>query len=572
MAKWFLPYPYVEPARWGTDLRDPAYGADFRYLNSFNNPQKQNLENDTRIIQLNEYIEYLQSKEEELFNKLGIKYSGSDKKYNIFSSTNLKDIKTIEEKVRKKRTRYQNASNTFSQNLTKTLSSQKLLKNYTYSDFYQLFEGILTNSSNMGINAVINNILAPIRTELSRITKKSNATINADLAALDNETTIWQGYSKILAYIIAISKECSIDSALETELSVLEQKLQQLKLMPNIRNLIGTSQQSGKFILNNNLSNQTTTVEINAKELLKSIKGSLLSYSREDLPGQIEKALSKLGKSTGQKRFSGGNTQALVDIMDFQIPIIWENLTEEEEPLYLSQLNEFEKINKLLNDSIKRSRTVKTDFNLPGNFGVSVKVGQHGQGEREGIKLDTRKTFYNFINFISQYKEGQPIAQTLMEPENLHILINNLLKFGKFKSEVLDKALSIIAFIFFGATNKNYLILDVNTNKKQYNQYFQKDGTLKTNLNENIIMVDENGDITCISAYLIAIRDALVSGIKENNKKDVFQHTVFQYPKTNYISDPASLEHPHPSTGKNAKSAAEILQKTSVFTYIDSYW
>lgn len=150
--------------------------------------------------------------------------------------------------------------------------------------------------------------------------------------------------------------------------------------------------------------------------------------------------------------------------------------------------------------ALKYRRNAKADITYSiGNtsYGISAKAGQE-----ERIKLDTRGSFYSFLNFIGHYKYGAPIASSLENESNILTILGTLTPEGfSYSFSELNKALSVIAYSFFGYVDENVSI--------DLDYFYGADGALSKYQNNTVIFTDK-GEIKKISPYLEAIRQTVL--------------------------------------------------------------
>ena len=558
MARCSVPYPYVDARRWG-DGKDPYYKTDI-YVSSANVIRdEKDIEANPSMIRLKEYIEYIKQREQSALLSLGLNYQGNQVQYNIFDATNFDkkvDLEKIQKKLQSLSQEYNSATEAFKKDIQKSLSPNKHLSNYSYADFYKLFEQALSGDMPSASQA-LEAILKPLQQECERISANHDGTIQNTAHALKD--TVFAGYSKVLSYFISLQKDPNYKNLFtpeqQADLNTLKNILFSKELLRQTRKTIATQEQGGKFSVISRAGK--VTIIANPNVLLTSIKQSLQQLNRKDIPKAIEKLLGKLGRNIGSRGFSGGT---LSETFNYDLTYDYAFSAHDNEA-YRDQSAELKlmaDITTRLNDSIKRRRTVKTDLNING-YGASVKVGQKDQ-----TKLDTRSSYYTFVNFIGQYIEGSPIAALLLKPENMHIVINTILKEGTFQSSALNEALATMAYAFFGATNPDFL---VNGAK---NLYFKSDLKNKTNLNENVLIINEEGQITLISAYLENIYKALIESYKNSEKSTLTQTTFSGASQTNPNNKYPELDYPHPAT-KRYNEVGTILQSIEVTTYIKTF-
>ena len=150
--------------------------------------------------------------------------------------------------------------------------------------------------------------------------------------------------------------------------------------------------------------------------------------------------------------------------------------------------------------ALKYGRNAKADITYSiGNasYGISAKAGQE-----ERIKLDTRGSFYSFLNFIGHYKYGAPIAESLENENNIEAILGTLTPEGfSYSFSELNKALSVIAYSFFGYVDDNASI--------DLTYFYGANGELSRYQNNAVIFTDK-GEIKKISPYLEAIKQTVL--------------------------------------------------------------
>ena len=180
-------------------------------------------------------------------------------------------------------------------------------------------------------------------------------------------------------------------------------------------------------------------------------------------------------------------------------------------------------IDKYKQTALKYGRNAKADVTYSiGNasFGISAKAGQE-----ERIKIDTRGSFYSFLNFIGHYKYGAPIAESLENENNIETILGTLTPEGfSYSFSELNKALSVIAYSFFGYVDDNASI--------DLTYFYGADGELSRYQNNAVIFTDK-GEIKKISPYLEAIKQTvLMDAQKQFNLSATF--SVDSEKKTKY--------------------------------------
>lgn len=556
MKRFSIPYPYVNAGRWG-DGKDPFYSEEIFISHANAQRDIADIASHPSLVQLKAYIDYIKGQEQAALAKMGLQYIDGQKQYNLFEAKNFNPatLQNIQNKLNNLKQEYDNATQAFNQQIQGAVSSRKYLSNYTYADFYKFFAQALKAGTSPSPQQVLNIILTPMMQECQRVSHNQNTTLQNSAHLL--EKSIFEGYSKILSYFIEVKHDYPhiFTPQQQADLDTLKQLLASKKLLRKTRNTYKPQAQGGKFTVAG--PTNSATVTINVDSLLKSIKMSLQQLNKKDIPKAIERLIGKLGSNVGSRGFSGGDvTETFSYKVGYEYDYKFDENSLEEQLHTRKELEMMNAINKRLEDSITRRRTVKTDINLKG-YGASIKVGQEKM-----TKLDTRSSYYSFVNFISQYLEGVPIAQQLLKPNNIHIIINTILQNGNYDSDALNAALSVMAYAFFGATNANFLKDGVE------NAYFKSDLTKKTNLNENVFIINDSGQITLISGYLENIYNALLMSIDDNTKNSLVQVT-FNGTTQDY-NTPAELKNPHPDY-RQYNQVPELLQSIEISTYIQTY-
>lgn len=180
-------------------------------------------------------------------------------------------------------------------------------------------------------------------------------------------------------------------------------------------------------------------------------------------------------------------------------------------------------IDRYKQTALKYGRNAKADVTYSiGNasYGISAKAGQE-----ERIKIDTRGSFYSFLNFIGHYKYGAPIAESLENENNIETILGTLTPEGfSYSFSELNKALSVIAYSFFGYVDDKASI--------DLTYFYGADDALSKYQNNAVIFTDK-GEIKKISPYLEAIKQTvLMDAQKQFNLSATF--SVDSEKKTKY--------------------------------------
>lgn len=550
MAHFPIPYLYANPSFWG-DPRDSFYGEDFVGM-PYQGKNQEN-EKNTVITKMYEYIKYIENKEENLMARLQVR----NLKVSTFSLWEDTPLLAASTKAQQALTEITKRQNEITQNKTdnyfKTqLSSiQEITEETSLTEVSAFILSQLQNQSDqISISTFIPSIIKPV----SKILSQSRAKDNAD----------WENFlntqAKLFSYIIDFFKDESVKAAVgntkwyTTYLPTVQQMEQELKafdLKRATKKVVGEQTSDTKFSFNG----RNGTVTVNLAPFRKSVNASLNALIRKDFPRLVEEwlanALSDYNAShTGSEASIGGTTY----LFQYIVPEIEYTQQDEEENNYEKKYlkNMYDNIKENLSTALTRRRTVKSDIflDIDEGYGISVKSGQ-----KEQIKLDTRSNFYTFVNFISQY--SSEIAKTLLQPQNLHILINIVQAQGTFNSENLNEALNMIAYAFFGATANQQL--------NEYTKYFDEVGK---KYGENVLIINDDGICTRISTYLWQIYYALLNNIKTKDMMYSVSTTFTGGAKRELSED--YPKNPHPSYHQLTETP-EFLKTIAVTTYIKTF-
>lgn len=552
MAKFPIPYLYANPSFWG-DPRDDFYGEDFVGMPYQGKNQKN--EKNTVLTKMYEYIKYIESKEENLMTKLQV----NNLKAATFSLWEDTPLLTVSADAR-------NA-------LKEITERQEKIANEVVGNYYETqIESIREITEETSLKEVSAFILKqlqdpsteqiPISTFLPAVMKPMQKILSQPNRKNEQD---WKDFletqAKLFSYIIDFFKDKTVRETVSNTkwyttyfptIQQMEQELRAHKLKRDTKKVVGVQTSDTKFTF----SGRNGTVMINLVPYRKSVNDSLNNLIRKDFPTTVEKqltkALSHLNAShTGAQASTGGTTY----LFQYIIPEIQYTEQDEEEKNYEKKYlkNMYDGIKTNLSAALERRRTVKSDIflDIDEGYGISVKSGQ-----QDTTKLDTRSNFYTFINFISQY--SPEIAQTLLQPQNLHILINIVQAQGTFNSESLNEALNMIAYAFFGATTNQQL--------NEYTQYFDKIGR---RYGENVLIINDNGICTRISTYLWQIYYSLLTDIKIKDMLYSVSTTFTGEAKHKQSNE--YPENPHPSYHQVNTETPEFLKNIAVSTYIKTF-
>ena len=549
MAKFPIPYLYANPSFWG-DPRDNFYGEDFVGMPYQGKNQKN--EKNTVLTKMYEYIKYIESKEEKLMARLQV----LNLKTSTFSLWMDTPLLVASEKAREALIQIASRQDEIANDnvdtyfKTQLQSIQEITEETSLSEVSGFILSQLQNQPNqISISTFIPSIIKPF----SKILSQSRAR--------DDE---WRNFletqAKLFSYIIDFFKDNAVQEAVgntkwyTTYLPIvqrIEQELKAFDLKRKTSQVAGEKTSDTKFSFNS----RNGTVVVNLQPFKKSVNASLNSLIRKDFPKLVEEqlvhALSDHNAShTGSKASTGGTNY----LFDYILPEIeYTDKDEEEnnyEKKYLKRM--YDNINKNLSTALTRRRTVKSDIflDLDDGYGISVKSGQKDQ-----TKLDTRSNFYTFINFISQY--SPEIAKVLLQPQNLHILINIVQAQGTFNSNNLNEALNMIAYAFFGASTNQQL--------NEYTKYFDEVGK---KYGENVLIINDDGVCTRISTYLWQIYYAILDNIQ--TKDSLYSVSATFTGEASSKSSDDYPENPHPSYHQLTETPT-FLKSIAVSTYIKTF-
>lgn len=551
MAHFPIPYLYANPSFWG-DPRDKYYGEDFVGMPYQGANQKN--EKNTIFIKMYEYIKYIENKERNLMVKLKVTNLEAPT-FSLWTDTSLLTASAMAREALGSITKRQNeiANSTLDSFYETQIQSIKEITEETSLKEVSAF--ILQQLQNQSSDQIsISTFLPSIMKPVQKVLSQSRAKEGQD----------WEDFlntqAKLFSYIIDFFKDESVKAAVGNTkwystylptVQLIEQELKTFKLKRDTKKVFGIQTTDTKFTSNG----RNGTITVNLAPFRKSVNGSLNNFIRKGFPTLVEeqltKALSSLNaQHTGAKASIGG-TQYL---FEYIVPEIEYTQQDEEENNYEKKYlkNMYDNIRGNLSNALEKRRTVKSDIflDIDEGYGISVKSGQ-----KETTKLDTRSNFYTFINFISQY--SPEIANTLLQPQNLHILINIVQSQGSFNSPNLNEALNMIAYAFFGAT--------ANAQLNEYTKYFDEIGE---KYGENVLIINDDGICTRISVYLWQIYYALLNNTKA---KDALYSTSTTFTGGNsYEPSQDYPETPHPSYHQ-VKETPDFLKSIAVATYIKTF-
>lgn len=552
MANFPIPYLYVNPSFWG-DPRDNYYGEDFVGM-PYQGKNQENQKN-TVFAKMYDYIKYIENKEENLMMKLQV----NNLKAATFSLWEDTPLLAVSADARNALTAITKRQNEIANNVvdnyyeTQIESIREITEETSLKEVSAFILKQLQNQSTeqIPISTFLPAVMKPIQKILSQPNRKGGQEWESFL----------ETQAKLFSYIIDFFKDTTVHEIVGNTkwyttylpaVQQMEQELRAYKLKRDTKKVVGIQTSDTKFSLNG----RNGTVMLNLAPYKKSVNSSLNNLVRKGFPTLVEeqltKALSRLNAShTGAQASVGGTTY----LFQYIIPEIQYTEQDEEEKNYEKKYlkNMYDGIKENLSAALERRRTVKSDIflDVDEGYGISVKSGQ-----QDTTKLDTRSNFYTFVNFISQY--SPEIAQTLLQPQNLHILINIVQAQGTFNSESLNEALNMIAYAFFGATTNQQL--------NEYTQYFDKIGK---QYGENVLIINDNGVCTRISTYLWQIYYSLLSNIKA--KDTLYSVSATFTGGAKHTQSDEYPENPYPSYHQVNTETPEFLKNIAVATYIKTF-
>lgn len=274
-------------------------------------------------------------------------------------------------------------------------------------------------------------------------------------------------------------------------------------------------ERNGEAIYQFNFENIITSITKSISGLTNNLRGKAL----EQLIAQaLEKGNATLNvgsvsiptvELTGDKRVSGGK------MLNHQ-----KNVRKD---------SHYYKINQYKENALKYGRNAKADVTYTigdASYGISAKAGQEKK-----IKLDTRGSFYSFLNFIGHYRYGSVIVKSLENYNNIMTILGELGPKGNSTDfSELNKALEVIAYSFFGYVDDDTSI--------DLTYFYGADGELSKYQNNAVIITDK-GEIKKISPYLKAIEKVILKDEKREfdikttfsvdaEKKNKYQESIYK--------------------------------------------
>lgn len=233
-----------------------------------------------------------------------------------------------------------------------------------------------------------------------------------------------------------------------------------------------------------------TSVRSSISGILNNLRGTSLE---EKIAQAFKNGAEEGGQKTGNIKIYGGKLTFSPTVKGSKK----NRMSKETKKDYQKQLQ------KWLQRSLTFGRNIKADTVVTINdqqFGISAKAGQ-----KNSIKIDTRGSFYSFINFISQYEDGVPIAEALVQPHNTMAILGEMGVHGDgFTSPELNAALGVIVYSFFGFYDENFIAGD-------YSYFFSDNPEITQAYQNNTVIITDEGLIKRISPYLQRIYDVLKS-------------------------------------------------------------
>lgn len=552
MANFPIPYLYVNPSFWG-DPRDSYYGEDFVGM-PYQGKNQENQKN-TVFMKMYDYIKYIESKEENLMKKLQVNNLKATT-FSLWEDTPLLSVSSDARDALIAITERQNKiANEVVDNYYETQieSTREITEETSLKEVSAFILKQLQNPSTeqIPISTFLPAVMKPVQKILSQPNRKNEQDWKYFL----------ETQAKLFSYIIDFFKDTTVRETVGNTkwyttyfpaIQQMEQELRAYELKRDTKKVVGVQTSDTKF----SFSGRNGNVMINLTPYKKSVNGSLNNLIRKGFPTMVEeqltKALSHLNAShTGAQASTGGTTF----LFQYIIPEIQYTEEDEEEKNYEKKYlkNMYDGIKTNLSAALERRRTVKSDIflDIDEGYGISVKSGQP-----DITKLDTRSNFYTFVNFISQY--SPEIANTLLQPRNLHILINIVQSQGSFNSPNLNEALNMIAYAFFGAT--------ANAQLNEYTKYFDEIGK---KYGENVLIINDDGICTRISTYLWQIYYSLLSDTKAKDMLYSVSTTFTGGAKHTQSNE--YPENPHPSYHQVNTETPNFLKNIAVTTYIKTF-
>lgn len=298
-----------------------------------------------------------------------------------------------------------------------------------------------------------------------------------------------------------------------------------------------------------NIGAITTSVTQSISGITNNLRGGALEKIIQNILQEGKKeeiiketAIFDFSEVTGAVKVSGGQVK---QHHYYDESKKYEEQTEEEK--FYSRIKEYK------GEALKHARNVKADVVVGNNdtyFGISAKVGQ-----KEGIKLDTRGSFYSFLNFIGHYKHGEAIAEALENPVNVDTILAKMTREGKTVSfSELNKALSVIAYAFFG-----YFTEDLTLDVSYFISQSSEEAALKYAYQNNTVIITDQGEIKRISPFLKSIKSFLEEEKRQLEHKELL--------KINFATDSKDKKDSYKQAW-NKKDSLEAMRYVSVFTIL----
>lgn len=255
-------------------------------------------------------------------------------------------------------------------------------------------------------------------------------------------------------------------------------------------------EQNGKAIYQFNFENIITSITKSISGLTNNLRGKALeqlvaqALKNRNTTFNIGSISIPTVELTGDKRASGGQIQSY------------------------GEDDHHKKINEYKQNALKYGRNAKADVTYTigdASYGISAKAGQEKK-----IKLDTRGSFYSFLNFISHYKYGSLIAESLENENNINTILGQLGPEGNSTDfSELNKALAVIAYSFFGYIDEDTAASLNPDNPQSIDlEYFYGQNDELRKYQNNTVIITDKGEIKKISPYLEAIRKIVAEDAK----------------------------------------------------------
>ena len=298
-----------------------------------------------------------------------------------------------------------------------------------------------------------------------------------------------------------------------------------------------------------NIGAITTSVTQSISGITNNLRGGALEKIIQNILQEGKKeeiiketAIFDFSEVTGAVKVSGGEAK---QHHYYDESKKYEEQTEEEKF--------YSRIKKYKSEALKHARNVKADVVVGNNdtyFGISAKVGQ-----KEGIKLDTRGSFYSFLNFIGHYKHGEAIAEALENPVNVDTILAKMTREGKTVSfSELNKALSVIAYAFFG-----YFTEDLTLDISYFISQSSEETALKYAYQNNTVIITDQGEIKRISPFLKSIKSFLLEEKQQLERKELL--------RINFATDSKDKKDSYKQAW-NKKDSLEAMRYVNVFTIL----